>query len=177
MLLCVFCSCPVVGCQRSGVGFDCWMKLSVVYICYWLSGVGCRLLTINCQVSVPMVAVASWLSCVSCQVLVVDYRWWLSLTFLLWVPSSAFPFSMIIFAAARERKWCAIPWCARPLTARIPSSFRSARKKKTIQPVITTPCRNLNCTPAVRSSAICLRKMPAFSGRTFWKFLRLPLKR
>ncbi len=36
----------------SGVGVDCRSYLSVVVLCYWLSGVDCRGLALDCQVSI-----------------------------------------------------------------------------------------------------------------------------
>jgi hypothetical protein len=46
-----------------------------------LSGVGCRILTVDCRVSLPVVDVGSWMSGIGCRALVVDCLCRLSLSF------------------------------------------------------------------------------------------------
>jgi hypothetical protein len=57
-----------VGCRVLAV--DC--RVSMIAVGSFLSGVGCRVLTVDCRVS--MIAVGSFLSGVGCQVLAVDCR-------------------------------------------------------------------------------------------------------
>ena len=57
------------------------MCLSVLVVCFWLSGVGCRVLTVDCRVSLSVIVVGSWLSGVCCRVLAVGCRSRLLLTF------------------------------------------------------------------------------------------------
>ncbi len=47
-----------VSCRVLSLIFGCSFRWYIV-VCYWLSGVGCLLLTINCRMSVPVVVVAS----------------------------------------------------------------------------------------------------------------------
>ncbi len=54
----------------------CW--LSGVVVGSWLSGIGCRVLTVGCQMSLSMVVVWTWLSGIGCRVLAVDCRMSLS---------------------------------------------------------------------------------------------------
>jgi hypothetical protein len=68
-----------VGTWLSGVGcrvftVDCRMSLSVVVVGTWLSGVGCRVLTFDCRMSMSVVVVGTWLSGVGCRVLTIDCR-------------------------------------------------------------------------------------------------------
>ena len=53
----------------------------MVVDCCWLSGVGCRDITVDGRVSLSVVVVGSWLSGVDCRVLAVDCRCRLSVTF------------------------------------------------------------------------------------------------
>jgi hypothetical protein len=49
-----------VGCKvLHGVGFGCRAYLSVIVICCWLSGIGNRLLAVDCRVSLSVVFVGS----------------------------------------------------------------------------------------------------------------------
>ncbi len=81
----------VFNCLLSGVGSGCQVFLSVLVVCCWLSGVGCRVLTVDFRVSWLVVAVGSWSSGVisgGCLLLLVcaAYRSYFSFS----VPSSAY---------------------------------------------------------------------------------------
>ncbi len=67
----------VVSCRLANVGcagFDSLVQLSMVVVCYWLSDVGCQVLTVDCRVSMLVVVVYSWSRDVGCRVPVGDYR-------------------------------------------------------------------------------------------------------
>jgi hypothetical protein len=62
----LFLSHSVVGVRLSAV-IDGPLYMLVVDVCHWLSGDGCRVLTVDCQVALSVVVVGS-----GCRVLVVD---------------------------------------------------------------------------------------------------------
>ncbi len=84
LVVCIFtCFYPHVGCRVSAV-VGCWFWLAVLSIdgyCYfWLPGVGCRVLTVDCRVQLSKVVVCCWFQGVGCRVLVFGWLYRVSLS-------------------------------------------------------------------------------------------------
>jgi hypothetical protein len=148
------------GCRLSGVVFDCWMLLSVVD--------GCRLSSADCWLSDVGSGGCSCFLDVWCQLLVVRLSVVVVDHFFVVGAQLCFPILSDHFCSCQRAKVVCDPMVCPPTDCAHPIILQVSTKKKTIQPVITTPCRNLSCTPEFKTSSVCLRPTPAFSGAEYF---------